>query len=79
MRERDVVTLRFEDAPPESFDAIPEEPLGFLRRVTASRRIRTETEDFDPTTWGDAISRVTRECRFEDRPASAPRRTKASR
>ncbi len=78
-RERDLVELRFEDAAPESFDAIPKEPVEFLRRVTASRRIRTATEDFDPTTWGDAISRVTRECQFDERPASAPKRTKASR
>ena len=78
-RERDLVELRFEDAPPEMLDAIPKRPLDFLRRVTASRRIRTATDDFDPTPWGDAITRVTHECRFEEGPGAAPKRAKARR
>jgi len=78
-RKRDLVELRFEDAPPESFDAIPKEPLDFLRRVTASHRIRTATDDFDPTTWGDAIARVTSECRFEEKPDPAPKQVKSRR
>lgn len=78
-RARDPVELRFEDRPPEWFEAVPERPLEFLRRVAASRRVRTATDDFDPTAWGDAITRVTRECRFDERPASAPTRAKARR
>lgn len=78
-RERDRVELRFEEAVPESLDAIPKDPLAFLHRVSASRRIRTATDDFDPTTWGEAIARVTGECRFDERPASAPKRAKARR
>ena len=78
-RERDRAELRFEEAPPEWLDAIPKDPVAFLRRVAASRRIRTATDDFDPTTWGEAIARVTGECRFDERPASAPKRAKARR
>jgi hypothetical protein len=78
-RERDLVELRFEDAPPEMLDAIPRKPLEFLRRVSASHRIRTATDDFDPTAWGDAITRVTSECGFEERPEPAPKRAKAKR
>jgi len=78
-RERARVELRFEDAPPESLDAISKDPAAFLRRVAASRRIRSANDDFDPTTWGEAIARVTSECRFAEPPAAPPRRTKARR
>jgi len=47
--------------------------------VTASHRIRTATDDFDPTTWGDAIARVTSECRFEEKPDPAPKQVKSRR
>jgi hypothetical protein len=78
-RERDLVELRFEDAPAESFDAIPKKPLEFLRRVTTSRRIRTATDDFDPATWGGAIARVIGECGFDGKPDPAPKRVKSKR
>jgi hypothetical protein len=78
-REQDRVELRFEDAPPESFQAIPEHPMEFLGRVAAAHRIRTATDDFDPTAWGDAIARVTSECRFDERPAPVPKRVKKTK
>lgn len=78
-RERDRVTLRFEEGPPESFDAVPKKPGDFLRRVATARRIRTATDDFDPVAWSEALARVTSECRFDERPASAPSRAKARR
>ena len=78
-RERDRVDLRFEDALPESFDVIPEAPLEFLRRVTESLRIRTATDDFDPSTWAEALARVTGECVFEERDALPPTRMRARR
>lgn len=78
-RERDVVELRFEDALPESFEAIPRKPLEFLRRVAGSRRIRTATDDFEPASWGGAIGRATRECRFDERPPNPGRVARANR
>jgi hypothetical protein len=59
-------------------DSIPRKPLEFLRRVAESHRIRTATDDFDPTIWGDAITRVIQECRFEEAsaPAAKPVKTK---
>ena len=73
-RERERVALRFEEATPESLDAIAPKPLEFLRRVAASRRIRTATDDFDPTPWGEAIARITQECRFAESPGPAPKK-----
>lgn len=78
-RERERVELRFEDAAPEALDAIPRKPLEFLARVAASRRIRTANDDFDPTSWGEAIKRVTSECRFEARVETPVKRAKANR
>ena len=78
-RNRDLVEVRFEDALPESLDAIPRKPLEFLRRVASSRRIRTATDDFDPAPWGDAITRVSSECGFDERPGRALRGARADR
>lgn len=80
-REHQQVELRFEESAPELLGAMPAGPLDFLNRVAASRRIRTASDDFDPTSWGDAIARVIAECRFdtpaEERPA--PRKARARR
>jgi len=76
-RERKQVELRFEEGAPESLDAIPARPLDFLHRVTASKKIRTASDDFDPTSWGDAIARVIAECRFDTPAEEPPRRRKA--
>lgn len=78
-RERDRVELRFEDAPPELFDAIPKEPLRFLRRVAGSHLVRTADDDFLPTAWGEAIARVIGECGFEEQAEPAPKRVEALR
>jgi len=78
-RKREPVDLRFDDALPESLDAIPRRPLDFLRRVAASRRIRTAADDFDPAPWGDAITRVTSECGFNERPAPAAKGARGGR
>jgi len=76
-RERDRIELRFEDAPPEFLDAIPKNPLEFLRRVERSRKIRTETDTFDPSTWGEAIARVREACGFEEKPGPAQKKAGA--
>ena len=58
------VELRFGESAPESLSAIPGRPLDFLHRVAASQKIRTASDDFDPTPWSDPIARVISECRF---------------
>ena len=76
-RERDRIEVRFEDDSPESLDAIPKDPAGFLRRVAASRKIRTATDTFDPSGWGDPIARVNESCRFEGKPLPPSKKAKA--
>jgi hypothetical protein len=76
-RERDRIEVRFEDAPPESLDAIPKNPAEFLDRVAASQKIRTATDTFDPSNWGDPIARVKEACEFEARPLPSPKKTRA--
>ncbi|MEO8499782.1 MAG: hypothetical protein ABI565_02620 [Vicinamibacteria bacterium] len=75
--EREQVELRFEEGAPESMRAIPAQPLDFLHRVAASHRIRTASDDFDPTSWRDAIARVISECRFNAPAEEASARAKA--
>ena len=78
-REHQQVELRFEERAPESLGAIPARPLDFLHRMTASERIRTASDDFDPTSWGDPIARVIAECRFDGPAEEQPKRRKAAK
>jgi hypothetical protein len=75
-RERDRVEVRFEADPPESLEAIPKNPAEFLDRVTASQKIRTANDTFDPSTWADAIARVKQACGFATRPGVSPQKAK---
>jgi hypothetical protein len=58
------LALRFDEMPAELADVAPRRPAAFLRRVAASRRIRTATDEFETTGLGVFVERVITACGF---------------
>jgi hypothetical protein len=59
------LALRFDEAPAELADVAPRRPAAFLRRVAASRRIRTATDEFETKELGAFVERVIAACGFD--------------
>ena len=67
-REKPRLDLRFDEEAAESVEVTPSHPGAFLRRVAASHRIRTATDEFDTRDLGPFVDRVMTACGFDSRP-----------